>query len=143
MNKWKDNDIQFPRLIAEIEAAGGFTEELLKDLKASMDLETADILHVVDRAQSTFDEIMNPKPIRKLKKVIVSIEILMEANDDVSGRSLHQIEDECLDGGWSYQMSEDESVIIEGDKAIEEACGKQATDPAFFFMDWDCAGEDE
>jgi hypothetical protein len=55
-HKWNNNLIQFARLIAEIEAAGGFTEQLVQDLCASMDLEKNQVMELVDRAQKLWDE---------------------------------------------------------------------------------------
>jgi len=52
---WDDNELQFGRLIAEIEAAGGFTEALVQDLQVSMDLTEADIIGLLDRAQQAWD----------------------------------------------------------------------------------------
>ena len=57
MGKWSDNSIQFPRLIAEIEAAGGFTPHLMKDLSESMDLSIDDICDIIDRAQTSWERI--------------------------------------------------------------------------------------
>lgn len=56
---WKNNGIQFPRLIAELEAAGAFTPRVMKELRASMDLSTHEISSVVDRAQGIWDAIKN------------------------------------------------------------------------------------
>jgi len=53
---WNDNKIQFARLLSEIQAAGGFTEELLADLRVSMDLSDAEIFEVVGRADKVFEE---------------------------------------------------------------------------------------
>jgi hypothetical protein len=57
MDKWADNSIQFPRLIAELEAAGAFTPEVLTELRELMDLDTHDIMELVDRAQAQWDHI--------------------------------------------------------------------------------------
>ena len=57
--KWKDNSIQFPRLIAELEAAGAFTPEVTEQLCESMDLTVDEISELVDRAQYTWDNIIN------------------------------------------------------------------------------------
>jgi len=55
--QWEDDSIQFPRLIAEIEANGGFTVDLLADLSKSMDLDVGNIYKLVDRAQAKWDQI--------------------------------------------------------------------------------------
>jgi len=47
--KWANNELQFARLIAEIEAAGGFTEQLVQDLCTSMDLEKNQVTELIDR----------------------------------------------------------------------------------------------
>lgn len=55
---WNNNEIQFPRLIAELEAAGAFTSQgLIQTLTEEMDLTEAEILELVDRAQTKWDEI--------------------------------------------------------------------------------------
>jgi len=56
---WEDNAIQFPRLIAEAQAAGAFTEKVLQDMSESMDLEWGDILSIISRAEEEFEEIKN------------------------------------------------------------------------------------
>ncbi len=55
---WNNNQIQFPRLIAEIESMGGFNnEELIKELMVTTDLTREQIFEIVDRAQKTWDDI--------------------------------------------------------------------------------------
>ena len=56
--KWDDNGIQFPRLIAELEANGTFEDKkLMEFLRESMDLSDDDILEIVERAVNEFDRI--------------------------------------------------------------------------------------
>jgi hypothetical protein len=52
--RWLDDSIQFPRLISELQMAGAFTDKILMDLKDSMDLTTAEIFELVDRADKTW-----------------------------------------------------------------------------------------
>jgi hypothetical protein len=59
---WKNDAIQFPRLIAEIEAAGGLGGEVLDDVAESMGLTTEQVMEVVDRAQKTWDALKNQPP---------------------------------------------------------------------------------
>jgi|OpeIllAssembly_1097287.scaffolds.fasta_scaffold159531_2 hypothetical protein len=55
---WRNNDIQFPRLIAEMEAAGIFAQPgVLVNLAKEMDLTVDDICFLIDRAQQTWDSI--------------------------------------------------------------------------------------
>lgn len=54
---WGDDLIQFPRLIAELEAAGGFTPEVMEDLCNSMDLYPFNVAELINRAQDTWDKI--------------------------------------------------------------------------------------
>lgn len=54
---WKDDFVQFARLIAEAEAAGAFTPDVLEEMSESMDLNMSDIYSVIDKAQTKFDEI--------------------------------------------------------------------------------------
>lgn len=52
---WKDNTIQFPRLIAELEAIGVFTEANMIKLAVEMDLSQLEVAELIDRACSEWD----------------------------------------------------------------------------------------
>ena len=52
--RWKDNRIQFARLIAELEASHGFTEELSSSICRETDLELAELHELIDRAQAVW-----------------------------------------------------------------------------------------
>jgi hypothetical protein len=54
---WRNNAIQFPRLIAELEAAGAFTPEVYRDLCVSMDLLPQEISDLIERAVREWDRI--------------------------------------------------------------------------------------
>jgi len=55
---WKNNQIQFPRLIAELEAAGAFSfGMIMRQIGDSMDLTRDEILEVVERASNEWDKI--------------------------------------------------------------------------------------
>jgi len=55
---WENNDIQFPRLIAELEAAGVFARpSVMAELCWSMDLTEKEVLEIVERASNRFNEI--------------------------------------------------------------------------------------
>jgi len=54
---WENDSIQFARLIDELEAVGGFTNEIVEDLCASMDLERDELFEIVERAQKVWDDI--------------------------------------------------------------------------------------
>lgn len=54
---FRKDAIQFPRLIAELEAAGAFTPEVMQNLRESTDLTTDEINQLVDRAQNQWKEI--------------------------------------------------------------------------------------
>lgn len=56
-NLWKDNKIQFARLIAELEGIGIFNNrKILKQLKEVTNLETESIFELVERAQKIFEQ---------------------------------------------------------------------------------------
>jgi hypothetical protein len=56
---WENNSIQFPRLIAEMEAAGFFEQsENLNALLESMDLEMDDLAELIERASTVWDSIV-------------------------------------------------------------------------------------
>lgn len=54
---WKDDKVQFARLIAEAEAAGAFTPKVLKSMADSMDLYRDEVLTIIGRAQDCFDKV--------------------------------------------------------------------------------------
>jgi hypothetical protein len=54
---WLNNNIQFPRLIAELEAAGAFTPNILSKLCVEMDLTEDEIGEIVDRAQMEWERL--------------------------------------------------------------------------------------
>ena len=57
MDNWQKNQIQYPRLIAELEACGAFeNRQIINDLCDSMDLTKEDILEIVERASNYWDE---------------------------------------------------------------------------------------
>jgi hypothetical protein len=56
-NPWKDNSVQFPRLIAEAAASGAFTESVLQEMSDSMDLPKHEIGQLIDRAQAEWGRI--------------------------------------------------------------------------------------
>ena len=51
---WDRDDIQFPRLLAEIKAAG-LTGEQLVAIRDSMSLTTTEVCELLDRAEETWD----------------------------------------------------------------------------------------
>ena len=66
LEPWEDNSIQFPRLIAEAEAAGiwsdacdmhGAGTSALEDMAASMDLDVSEVFELIERAQMKWDYI--------------------------------------------------------------------------------------
>ena len=52
---WKDDKIQFARLISEAEAIGLFNDKAYDELSKEMDLAYARISELIDRAQSVFE----------------------------------------------------------------------------------------
>jgi len=48
--KWDNNEIQFPRLICELQEAGVFTPKVMRALRKSMDLTEDSIDELLDRA---------------------------------------------------------------------------------------------
>ena len=55
--KWNDNSIQFPRLIAEINACVDISEKDWIALQESMDLSEGDIMDLFDRANDEWEKI--------------------------------------------------------------------------------------
>lgn len=54
---WHNNAIQFPRLIAELEAVGAFTPQVSEALCVEMDLTMDELDEIVFRAQQKWDSI--------------------------------------------------------------------------------------
>lgn len=54
---WQRNDIQFPRLLAEIMAAGAIDENAWTAICQSMDLQTEELRELFDRAQTEWEQI--------------------------------------------------------------------------------------
>ena len=55
-NHWQDNQLQYARLIAELEQAGAFTSEIMSTLCLEMDLSRQNIFELIERACSEWDE---------------------------------------------------------------------------------------
>lgn len=55
-NLWNNNLIQFARFIEEAQAAGAFTENVIKDMATSMDLEIKDVHEIMERARVAFEK---------------------------------------------------------------------------------------
>jgi len=63
MSKWEDNSVQFPRLIAEAEAAGLWCDKVGVQLMCeSMDLDTDSVFEIIERAQTVWDKIVADIP---------------------------------------------------------------------------------
>jgi hypothetical protein len=56
MEKWKNNKIQFPRLLAEIRAIG-LTVDQLHQLVMNMDLSVDEIYELLERAETEWQKI--------------------------------------------------------------------------------------
>lgn len=56
-NLWKDDAVQFPRLLAEIAATLEITAEQWDSLAESMDLEPEEIGELFDRAQAAWERL--------------------------------------------------------------------------------------
>lgn len=54
---WDNNELQFPRVIEEAQAAGAFTEEVMTTMCESMDLSRVDLESLLERAQIIWDAI--------------------------------------------------------------------------------------
>lgn len=55
--RWLDDGLQFPRLIAEAEGVGAFTDQVYKDLCEAMDVQPEQIAELTDRAQERWEQI--------------------------------------------------------------------------------------
>lgn len=53
---WERDDVQFPRLIAEIKAVR-LTPDQVREITASMDITREELSELLDRAEKTFESI--------------------------------------------------------------------------------------
>lgn len=63
---WQNNAVQFPRLIAEANAMGAFSSHRVKEMAESMNIETDDVLELVDRAEAEWEKIKENWGFQKL-----------------------------------------------------------------------------
>lgn len=54
---WRDNRIQFPRLIAELQAVGGFSAEIMHALSEEMALPQSAVAELIERAEKEWQQI--------------------------------------------------------------------------------------
>ena len=54
---WRNNQIQYPRLIAELQMVGAFSNEVISEVADSMDLDTSEVHTLIDRACNEWDAI--------------------------------------------------------------------------------------
>ena len=54
--KWDNNNVQFMRLLAEINSNIVFTAEMVNSLCTSMDISEAELWELFDRATKSFDK---------------------------------------------------------------------------------------
>lgn len=100
MELWDDNSIQFPRLIAELEAAGAFYDaEMVAEACSSMDLTQEQFFELVDRAQAIWDKI----------KAATGPEGLRAA--EVPELQFSKTRARCHYCGWENGCSEDRAAI--------------------------------
>jgi len=59
LHPWKNNKIQFARLITEAEMAGAFTNKVIQDMATSMNLTVDDIWELINRSSLEFEKIKN------------------------------------------------------------------------------------
>ena len=69
----------------------------------------------------------------KLKRVILTYEILMAANDDLGQGGLANAAQQCSSGDWSGRTLSVKEKILKGRKACQDACDEHATGLEFFF----------
>ena len=54
---WVKDEIQFPRLIAELESCEVFDDQLMTELATRMDLSCSDVGMLIDRAIKVFERV--------------------------------------------------------------------------------------
>ena len=73
----------------------------------------------------------------KLKRVVISYEVLMPVTDEVGDLDTSDVLDKCAGDEWSGMTLGSQEEILEGKEACQAACDKQDTDLEFFFPDGD------
>jgi hypothetical protein len=56
-SNWNRNEYQFPRFIAEAEAAGVFTGTVMESMAESMDLTFTEVCDIISRAKVEWEKI--------------------------------------------------------------------------------------
>jgi hypothetical protein len=70
----------------------------------------------------------------KLRRVTLTWEVLMPAEDDIGNLDISNIVQECTSGSWSGRSSvPPKKETIRGRKACQIACNAQGSDLGFFF----------
>ncbi len=69
-----------------------------------------------------------------IKKTILTIEVLSDVNDNPSSMDIANVIEESINGGFSMQVINGGSTILNGKEAIK-ACNDQGTDPYFFVVE--------
>ena len=54
---WNNNGIQFPRLLAELNATGAFTGAVIHEVAGAMDLDPSQVYELIDRSVYAWDNI--------------------------------------------------------------------------------------
>jgi hypothetical protein len=54
---WNNNGIQFPRLLAELNATGTFTDAVIHEVAGAMDLDPSQVYELIDRSVDAWDDI--------------------------------------------------------------------------------------
>ena len=98
MNKiWEDNNIQFPRLLAEIASTVEITEPQFAELCASMDLSRDEVNELFERAEVEWQRIKEEsiyKPVRSVYEIQKDLDFLIEEGVDYTSDEYLALEEE-------------------------------------------------
>lgn len=92
---WSNNELQFARLISELEELDVFSGPTLSDLCKSMDLNPDDVMELIDRAQNHWDDVK--KKIRTAKVLEMDYS---EAEAAILGRYHDEAKQALTDGDF-------------------------------------------
>jgi|APSaa5957512493_1039668.scaffolds.fasta_scaffold02327_11 hypothetical protein len=112
---WADNDVQFPRLLAELRAAIAPDTDIIAEVAASMDLTTAEVHTLFIRAEKRWEEIKEELALDKVNWDVQLCYILRHEgwhSEDVvvQAKTAEHAAEVALDAAWGKV---DTSSVVE------------------------------
>lgn len=143
---WERDEIQFPRLLAEILATQDKLD--LQALAASMDLSVEQVSSLFDRANAAWETfqakslperaaVSSAAELTEVRKTVLQYTVLHDDEIDLSSMSLEEIGQACREGGYiggALSVVSDEQLTR---AQLDEEAAKLGADPTFFCIEGD------